>query len=331
MDTILDLGIKLIVAFQSLGDWLSTPMKVFSFLGSEEFYLVIMPLLYWCVDPALGARAGALSMLSGSIKDFFKLVFHAPRPYWYSTQVRAFSTETSFGIPSGHAQIAISIWGGVAAKLKKRWFWITAGVVIFLISISRLYLGVHFPSDVVVGWLIGLLLLWVYLKCERPIVDWAKRLSLPLQVLVTFGASVVLILFGVVARASLAGWELPVVWVNNAAAASPGAEAINPLSITWAFTNGGLLLGLILGLILLYRAGWFDARGSVGQQVLRFLLGLVGVLLFWRGLDMVFPDGETFLPLCLRYLRYGLVGFWVSFGAPQVFIRLKLARKPGTS
>jgi hypothetical protein len=58
---------------------------------------------------------------------------------------------------------------------------------------------------------------------------------------------------------------------------------------------------------------------------LRYVLGVIGVLVIWRGLDVIFPDGENLVALVFRYLRYGLVGLWVSALGPLVFLRLNLA------
>jgi hypothetical protein len=59
-----------------------------------------------------------------------------------------------------------------------------------------------------------------------------------------------------------------------------------------------------------------------------FLLGLVGVLVLWYGLGLVFPRDEAVIPYILRYLRYALVGGWISAGAPWLFTRLKLVQAP---
>ncbi|MBK9603359.1 MAG: hypothetical protein IPO36_16190 [Anaerolineales bacterium] len=59
MQTLIESGIAFIIALQSLGDWLIAPMQFFSYLGNEEFFLLVLPLLYWSVDSALGLRSGA--------------------------------------------------------------------------------------------------------------------------------------------------------------------------------------------------------------------------------------------------------------------------------
>ncbi|HEY3476592.1 MAG TPA: hypothetical protein VGK56_18390, partial [Anaerolineales bacterium] len=59
---------------------------------------------------------------------------------------------------------------------------------------------------------------------------------------------------------------------------------------------------------------------------LRYGVGLIGIMILWFGLGQIFPDGEEVLPLLLRYLRYSLVGLWVTGGAPWLFFHFKLAR-----
>ena len=54
------------------------------------------------------------------------------------------------------------------------------------------------------------------------------------------------------------------------------------------------------------------------------------MILFWYVLGLFLPRGETLLAYSLRYLRYGLVGFWVAAGAPELFIRLQLAERART-
>ena len=129
MHTTLDLGIRLIVALQGLGTWPTVPMKFFSFLGTEDFFMLALPILYWCVDSALGIRVGVILMFTTNVNGALKLAFHGPRPYWYSSTVHGLATETSFGVPSGHAQSAAMVWVPAAA-LRKRWGWPVAILLI---------------------------------------------------------------------------------------------------------------------------------------------------------------------------------------------------------
>lgn len=170
-----DLDLAWIIAFQALGDWLVTPMRFFSFLGTEEFYILIMPILYWCLDASLGIRVGTIMLLSSGLNFIFKLPFTSPRPYWVSAEVKALWAEYSFGLPSGHAQQAIAVWGSIAAYLRRGWAWAIALFLMLLIGLSRAYLGAHFLQDVFAGWLIGGLLLWLFLRFWDPIARWAGK------------------------------------------------------------------------------------------------------------------------------------------------------------
>ncbi len=81
------------IFFQQLGEGLFTPMRFLSFLGDEEFYLVVMPAIYWCYDSRIGVKVGLLLMLSNGVNAFFKFLFHAPRPFWLSDKVTPMVTE----------------------------------------------------------------------------------------------------------------------------------------------------------------------------------------------------------------------------------------------
>jgi hypothetical protein len=201
-------------------------------------------------------------------------------------------------------------------------------LIAFLIGFSRLYLGVHFPHDVLGGWLLGALLLWLVVRCWDPVVTWLKKRTAWQQILVGLGFSLVLFLPGLLTNLWLqANWQIPQFWVDNAAAALPEGPLPAPLSLEGLVSNAGTIFGLALGLVWLMRLGWFETKGVWWKLVLRFLLGVVGVLVIRYGLKAIFPEGETLLAYVFRYLRYTLIGLWVAGGAPWVFLRLKLANK----
>jgi hypothetical protein len=93
------------------------------------------------------------------------------------------------------------------------------------------------------------------------------------------------------------------------------------------FTNMGALFGLAAGALLLPRFGGFEAGGAWEKRGLRFLVGLVGILILWRGLGAILPTGEYPLAYILRYIRYALIGLWVTGAAPVLFTRLGLAER----
>jgi membrane-associated phospholipid phosphatase len=320
MQTILDFSVRFIVALQGLGAWPTLPMKFFSFLGTEDFFMLALPILYWCVDSMLGLRVAVILMLSTNLNAAFKLAFRGPRPYWYSPSVRDLATETSFGVPSGHAQSAAVVWGLLAAYLRKWWGWLVAVLLIFLIGFSRLYLGVHFPHDVLLGWLIGGLILWLTLRFWEPVLAWAKKQSVGRQVLSAFLASLVVFLLPLIPFIWLkvTNWQPPQDWAMYATQA---------FSLQDAATCAGTFFGMLTGVVWLAGQGGFQTKGLWWKLVLRYLLGVAGVLFIRYELKFIFPDGETTLDYFLRYLRYALIGFWVTGGAPWTFVHVKLTEK----
>lgn len=326
ISNIYDSGVNLILYLQSLGNWLIDPMKWITYLGEENFFVLFAPVLYWCIDTVLGLRFGILLMLSNGLNAILKFACHSPRPFWYSPQVRAYVTETSFGVPSGHAMNAASTWDLVAISVRRMRSWLILIPLILIIGFSRIVLGVHFPVDVVTGWIFGLLLLWIFLLLEAPVLAWLGSQGLGTQVWTAFTASVVVIVTGWLIRNALAGFQIPDSWIANASAALHMENPIEGFSLSGLITSAGAFFGLAAGAIGLKALGGFDVGGSWWVRALRYPTGLVGVLILWYGLGLAFPRGEYLLAYALRYPRYFLVGFWVTGLAPLVFIRLGLAK-----
>lgn len=251
------------------------------------------------------------------------MLLHGPRPYWVNEQVHAFAAETSFGVPSGHAQNAIVVWGTLAAKYGKRLGWVIAVIIIFFIGLSRLVLGMHYPHDVIVGWLFGGLVLWFFYQVSTPLVKWLKRQKTYVQYFVVFVGSMVLILVGFITEWGTSNFYLPSEWINNATTAHPDIP-IAPFSISRLISNAGAFFGLATGAIWLEQTGRFSTQGKWWQLALRYIIGLVGVLIFWFGLGQVLPRGEDLGPYVLLYLRYALLGGWVTGLAPYLFRKLGL-------
>lgn len=319
--------LELAVTFwlQNLGSWLAEPMRIISFFGVEEFYILLMPILYWCIDASLGLRVGIMLLIAQSSNSILKIAFRQPRPYWIDARVKAFSAETSFGLPSGHAQSASGIWGLIAALNRQRAVVITCLVLIFLIGLSRIFLGVHFSTDVLTGWLLGGLLVLIFVRFEKPVNAWLHRLNLTQQIVLAAVSSLVFMLLPAAALLLYPStWALPQAWSANAAAAVPDVQ-INPLSMSGAFTLAGTWFGLLGGAAYIWKKqGKPDAGGQYHHRLLRYMLGLAGILALWYGLGAIFPREDNALSYALRFLRYTLVGLWISAGAPLLFARLKI-------
>lgn len=318
MDTIYQLGIRFIQALQTFSPALDGVMNGFTFLGRIEFYLLLVPFLYWAVDRRIGIRALLLLIYTDFISSSFKLLFHQPRPYWLGG-VKALSAETSYGIPSSHASDSLAVGGYLITQVKQNWARWLIGIVVFFIAFSRLYLGVHFPQDTLFGWLIGFTMLWAFARWAKPVRDWLAGMTLSAQIGLGFLCSLLMVVTGFIIRALIANTPDPVEWSSYA------AEARN---IYQFITLGGAVFGTYAGYVLMRRYARFSAQGPWVKRITRYLLGIIGLLVLYFGLDLAFaalaPDAST-LGYILRYIRYGLATFWATFLAPWVFIKTKLA------
>jgi len=139
----------------------------FTALGYLPFYLAFLPLGYWLWNKVMFTRLAVLIMVTAVINAFLKDLFADPRP------AIEFALDPgvgdSFGLPSGHAQVAAVTWFWLAWELKRHWFWVVAVVVVAGVSFSRLYLGVHDVEDVLVGLALGIgsLLVFAWLLSDR--------------------------------------------------------------------------------------------------------------------------------------------------------------------
>jgi membrane-associated phospholipid phosphatase len=322
MDMIWQIEIAITLFFQALGHWLTLPMQAISFLGQEEFFLVMMPAIYWCMDAGMGLRLGIMLIATNSLSCWLKVVIQWPRPYWVDHRVAALAIEPTFGMPSGHSQSAVAMWG-LFAQLRgsKRW-WILAIVIAGLTGLSRIYLGVHFLDQVLVGWLVGALLIWLYVRLEERLLVWVRRLSMSSLMLLSLVAS--LLIVALTYGLNLGARAVPQEWIVNASAAAPNTPFV-PFDTGPMVAMAGVMLGLGAG------AAWdWCKHGPIKmslpwqKRILRYLLGITGLLVIYYGLKLVLPGGQDLVGMSLRYVRYTLIGLWVTAAAPAVFRRVSL-------
>jgi membrane-associated phospholipid phosphatase len=321
MENLIESSIPLIVSIQNIGNWFELPMKFFTFLGSEEFFLFLLPILYWCVDSKLGWRIGLMLVVSNGVVGVLKLAFADPRPYWVSAQIQPLVAEASFGAPSGHAEIAAGVWGITASYYKKRSGWLLAGLIIFLIGFSRIYLGAHFPHDVLLGWLFGVITLSLFLTYWDRVESAIKTLQPASQIILAFSVSLFFVILGILAWIPLWDFSLPAEWIANSLRSG---EQAAPVSLSGVITTAGTLFGLSVGAVWMKQ---YQPSGPIAKRAISYVVGLVGVILFWVLLGQVFPRDESLIAYILRFIRYVLVGGWVTGGAPWLFEKLGLAEK----
>ena len=297
METVLEFGLDLIEAIQTVRTpALDALFSAFTFMGNAEFYLLLAPAIIWCVDYGVGARLGILVLLSATLNVAMKDVLMQPRPCDIRPEI-CLDDAAGYGLPSGHSQNAVVFWGLPAHWLRSGWVWAGAIALMFLIGLSRIYLGVHFPTDVLGGWAIGALILVLYLSTRSGMEGWLASLGIGPQVLLALAVPAVFLVI------------------------DPNREMVQATS---AFAGFGS------GLALTHRYLHFNPSGPIWHRTVRFLVGVVIVAVLYAGLSAVFPrEGEAYY-LPFRILRYGSIGLWISFGAPWLFNLLHLTSGSGT-
>lgn len=322
----IDDQVALIRAVQEQLPWLFGPAHFFSAFGHPGCYLIIIAYLYWGRNPRLGLRLGLLMGISAGINEALKIALHFPRPYWVSPEVSALESHSSFSLPSAHAQMAVTFWGLAAATVRRRWFSAVAAVLIVLVGASRVVLGVHFPIDIVAGFLVGAAVLGGFLALEGPVSRRITTLPLAGKVFAAFAGSLVLVLISVSAFAALGDWEVPASWAAGAFAGS-GAPIV-PLSLRDAMMASGFFFGFGAGAAIDCHPGSTCITGAGSIRLLHYLFGIAAIGAIWFGSGLFVPQDAGFAALPLQYLQAAAVGAWISFGAPAAFSRLNRRAAP---
>ncbi|MEJ2759437.1 MAG: phosphatase PAP2 family protein [Anaerolineales bacterium] len=265
-------------------------------------------------------------LMTAGINELTKLSLRRPRPYWIKPDALITTPSGGYGLPSGHAQQSISVYGLLAIILKKHWITLSSVFIIFMIGLSRVYLGEHFITDVLFGWLVGGVVLYAFVRLEPKVQRWFSQKSFTAKTLTVFGVTVAFSLLSILVVSIPAGYHVPQEWADNALIAFPG-EKIAPLNPNNLITSMATLFGFSVGYFWIETLGGFNTSSeSWWKRALRFVIGLIGVVIFWMGLGAVFPDDPKLLGWGLRFLRYSLVGFWLTGLAPFLFLRFGLAQ-----
>jgi membrane-associated phospholipid phosphatase len=276
-------------------------------LGSEMGYIVILSLIYWCVSKPVMQGLAYAYLFTMALNTWIKDLWCIPRPddpalepvlerAGVTRRLQPLRHETSPSFLSGHSQGAAVSWGYMAHCFKKIWFRIVTVILITLIAFSRMYVGVHFPQDVIGGLVVGAVYLLLWLWAEPHVRARLARLG--------------------------TGWRYAL-----AVLVPLVVLIVHPVEGT--ATSMGALIGLGIGFLLEGQTLRFTTAGRWWQRVLRGALGLAVVLVAYFGLSALFGlfderMGAT-MAVVWRIIRYALVGFVGGWGAPWLFTLSGLA------
>jgi len=259
--------------------------RAVTFLGDDEGFMLIVVLVHWCINKSVGFWTMVALLVSGGINFTVKEIAGLPRP-----DIAGVVQPDNPAFPSGHTFSSLTTWGHLAARFRRPDFWVISIFIVLLIGLSRLFLGFHFPGDVLGGLVMGYLFLLLFFKLWIVLVPVVEGWS--------FATRLVFVLAGIF-LAAMAVTVFPLL-----------ADLIMIL---------GFLAGGSLGYVLERQTVGFIARGSLLQHLCKMLLGGTGLALVVMLLVPAVEGSNTF-----TFLSFSLASFWAFYLAPLLFVRLKL-------
>ncbi len=249
--------------------------------GEETAFLVAAMIVFWCLDKNRGYYVLAVGFFGTIITQVMKLVCRVPRPWVqdpdFTVVGDAKEAAGGYSFPSGHSQSAVGTFGAIAVGTVNKWIRFALVAVCILVPVSRMYLGVHFLSDVLVGSAVSLGLMWLL-----------RFVNIPKTLFALLIASVGFVLYV----------EL-----------FPFADGLDPHNYESALKNSYTLLGAIAGINLAYWIDkkWvnFEVKAVWWAQILKVVAGLLLVLAVKSGLKA--PLEALFGLYPGRAVRYFLI------------------------
>ncbi|MGK5595192.1 MAG: phosphatase PAP2 family protein [Parachlamydiaceae bacterium] len=152
------------------GPFLDIFFQCSNYIDTLPFAFVAIAILWHLIDKDIGIKVFYLAIISMLLNIFLKSFFQSPRPCHLDPGVGLFC-PLSYGFPSGAAQTAYLIVGVTWLESQKRLYRAFSVVFATILCFSRIYLGVHFFSDVIGGLLVGSLIIWLYARYLNRIQD----------------------------------------------------------------------------------------------------------------------------------------------------------------
>lgn len=268
-------------------------------LGQEIFVMAVICWLYWCVEKKLAYILGFSYFTSGLLVQALKISFRVPRPWDLDPSFKAVESAipaaTGYSFPSGHTQSITALMGTLALGARKKWQAVLCVLIIFLVGFSRMYLGVHTPLDVSVGFLlsvISVLFCWYLFNKKQFIWDRPLTLSVILGI-----ASILVCVYSLI------------LYSSDMIDISYSRDCLKAAGAGCAFAIGFYVENTRIR---------FETAGDLKTRILRFLIGAVVAVLLLKGLKPLIGTS-----LAASFIRYFLAVLWVLMVYPLLFVRFE--------
>ena len=278
-------------------------------LGEETAFLVAALIVFWCVDKKKGYYIMAVGFLGTMLNQMVKLACRVPRPWVmdpdFQILEQAREAATGYSFPSGHTTSAVGTFGCLAASTQKKWWRNLCILLAVLVGFSRMYVGVHTPSDVLVGAgmacvLVGLL--------KKPALEGSRN-QMKAVIAVMIAVAVVFLCY-------VSFWNFP---------ADMDAHNLES-GMKNAYTMMGCLTGVAIVYLVDVKYLNFPVKAVWWVQIIKITVGLLLVLAVKESLRAPL---ELILPVYpARAVRYFLIVVMAGVIWPMSFGKLsKLGKR----
>ena len=272
--------------------------SLITLFGEETIFMAVGMIVFWCFEKYQGYYLLYTGFAGTIINQFLKMSFRIPRPWVkdpsFTIVESAREAASGYSFPSGHTQTSVGLYGGLARWNRQRVIRIVGIALCVLVPLSRLYLGVHTPLDVLVS--VGIALLLIFLV--HPVIKKAEGSPRLMYLILS-----ILALLTVVFTIFVCAFPFP---------ESVYTEGLHNLES--ARKNAFTMIGCLLGMFVIYTADvrWirFPTKAVWWAQIIKAVVGLALVLavkeLLRAPLDALF--GGSLVARAVRYFLMVIVG-----------------------